>query len=79
MERDFARWPKYKNAYLLAFGKMLDRRVERHLKDPSRPVWKSNGQVVEYATPMDVFNWWMEYDVLPGQMTFDDYEGEEEV
>lgn len=79
MERDFARWPKYKNAYLLAFGKMLDRRMERHLKDPSRPVWKANGQVVEYATPMDVFNWWMEYDVLPGQITFDDYEGEEEI
>ena len=25
-----------------------------------------------WETPLDVFNWWMEYDILPGQMTFDE-------
>lgn len=73
-ERDFTRWPKYKTAYLLAFEKMLEKRRERHEKDPTRPVWKSNGQDVQNATPEDVFNWWMEYDVLAGQMSFDDFE-----
>jgi len=73
-ERDFNRWPKYKNAYLLAFDKMLEKRKERHEKDPTRPLWRSHGQDVEYATAQDVFNWWMEYDVLDGQMTFDDFD-----
>lgn len=67
-EREFLRWPKYKAMYLRAFEKMITLRKERHRKDPSRPVWKANGQVVEYATSLDVFRWWMEYDVLPGQM-----------
>lgn len=69
-ERDFARWPKYKNAYLLAFGKMLELRKEKN-----RP-FRCGGIAYKDATPQDVFNWWMEYDVLPGQLTFDDYEEE---
>ena len=24
------------------------------------------------TTGLDVFNWWMEYDILPGQMNFDE-------
>lgn len=70
-ERDFARWPKYKAAYLLAFCKMLDLRKEKN-----RP-FRCGGVAYKDATPEDIFNWWMEYDVLPGQMTFDDYEKEE--
>lgn len=67
-EREFLRWPKYKMAYLRAFDKMLERRRERHAADPTRPVWRQNGHDIVDATPMDVFRWWMEYDVLPGQI-----------
>jgi phosphoadenosine phosphosulfate reductase len=67
-EREFARWPKYRNAYLLTFEKMLQART--------RP-FRIGGTDVPYATAQDVFNWWMEYDVLPGQITFDDYEEED--
>lgn len=61
-EFQFARWPKYKNLYLLAFEKLLAERASR-------------GKYVNWASPMDVFNWWMEYDVLPGQIDlFEDME-----
>ncbi len=66
-EREFARWPVYLGNYLRAFGKMIKRREEKGL---------SNGKWGD--TPQDVYNWWMEYDVLPGQMTFDDLELEDE-
>ena len=55
-EREFYRWPKYKRAYIRAFDKMLQVRKESGLTNKD---W-DNG--------MDVFNWWMEYDILPGQM-----------
>ena len=53
-EKEINRWPKYKQHYLKAFEKML---VER----------KRRGKADEWQSPQDVFNWWMEYDVLPGQ------------
>lgn len=56
-EREFLRWPKYKNLYMAAFGRMLKER-ER----------KGKMEWFNMKTPEDVFNWWMEYDVLPGQM-----------
>ena len=56
-EKEFARWPKYKNHYLLAFERML---IERRKKDLK----------TEWQKGKDVFNWWMEYDILPGQMDF---------
>ena len=63
-EQQFARWPKYKKAYLNAFEKML---AERNRK----------GKKTEWMTATDVFNWWMEYDVLPGQYNmFEDAEEE---
>lgn len=52
-EMQFARWPKYKDAYMRAFAKAK--------KD-------------KYPTAQDLYNWWMEYDVLPGQLSFDDME-----
>lgn len=58
-ERQFARWPKYQKAYLDAFQKMLDVRERRGLM---------KGSWAERTTPSDVFRWWMEYDVLPGQI-----------
>lgn len=57
-EKEFARWPKYKTAYLKAFGRMLQERERRGKSNE----WRFG------ATPKDVFNQWMEYDVLPGQM-----------
>lgn len=54
-EREFFEWPKFKAAYLQSFGKMLEERRRRN-----RPT--------TWHTAKDVFNWWMEYDVLPGQI-----------
>lgn len=66
---ELARWPKYKAAYLHAFEKMLEERKRRGKYDGT---WR-------LATARDVFNWWMEYDVLPGQFNlFEDYEEEED-
>ena len=71
-EREFHRWPKYKSAYLRAFGKMIECRKARHEKDPSKPIWRQNGIDIEDPTPTDVYNWWMRYDVLPGQYEMDE-------
>ena len=57
-EREFARWPKYKALYLKAFEKMLEERKRRG----------KNGSTWRLATAEDVFNWWMEYDTIPGQI-----------
>lgn len=63
-EEAFKRWPKYKNLYLLAFKNLLDERAAR-------------GMYLSWQTPEDVFNWWMEYDILPGQIDwFDEIEEE---
>lgn len=58
-EREFARWPKYKAMYLRAFEKMLK---ERKRKGKLDGTWRMG------TGPLDVFNWWMEYDTLPGQI-----------
>lgn len=58
MEREFARYPKYKELYIKAFEKMLKRRKETG-KDDSTGDWIS---------AKDVFNWWVGYDILPGQV-----------
>ncbi len=59
-EAEFQRWPKYKNLYLLAFKHLLEERAAR-------------GQPTSWQTPQDVFNWWMEYDILPGQMEMEGF------
>ena len=59
-EAEFARWPKYKQLYLNAFERMLEERKRR-------------GKESTWATAKDVFRWWMEYDVLPGQTSIEDY------
>lgn len=58
-ETEFARWPRYKMAYLKAFDRMLTERQRRGKLDGS---WRMG------TTAQDVMNWWMEYDILPGQM-----------
>lgn len=60
-EKEFARYPKFKDAYLRAFGRMLEARKAAGKHDEA-----------SWATPIDVFNWWMKYDILPGQMTLED-------
>ena len=62
-EKEFARWPKYKAMYISAFDRMLEERKRRGKMQGS---WRMG------TTGLDVFNWWMEYDILPGQMNFDE-------
>ena len=65
-EAEFARWPKYKQLYLNAFERMLE---ERRRRD------KESAWVTEnWTTAEDVFRWWMEYDVLPGQTSMEDFQ-----
>lgn len=66
-EKEFARWPKYKRGYLRAFAKMVKAREEKGLSTARLPD----------ATA--VFNWWMEYDTIPGQIDLlaEEYEEEE--
>lgn len=59
--KEFAHWPGYQKLYIKAFDKMVAERKARNL-----PTDWSNGE--------DVFHWWMEDGVLPGQMSLDDLE-----
>lgn len=58
-EREFLRWPQYKQLYINAFDRMLEERKKRGKMDGS---WRAG------TTGVDIFNWWMEYDILPGQI-----------
>lgn len=60
---EFYVFPKFQDAYIRAFDKML---AVRKLagKDDSTGKWKSAS---------DVFLWWMEDDNVEGQMSFDDF------
>ena len=62
-EKEFARWTKYKGLYISAFDRML---AERKRRGKMQGSWRMG------TTGLDVFNWWMEYDILPGQMNFDE-------
>lgn len=59
---EFARYPRIKAAYIRAFDKMLSIRLERGLETYS---WQSG---------VDVFHWWMEDGVLPGQEVLGGFE-----
>lgn len=58
---EFARYPRIKAAYIRAFDRMLEERRKRSL--PSQ--WQSG---------VDVFHWWMEDGVLPGQEVLGGFE-----
>lgn len=58
---EFLRWPKYKNLYMQAFDKMLQERKQRGLNS------------FGWFTAVDVFNWWMESDILPGQIEMEEF------
>ena len=64
-EAEFLRWPAYRKLYI----KALDRMVEQRKHDGLRTEWRDG---------LDAFNWWMEYDVLPGQIDLlEDYNGQQ--
>jgi phosphoadenosine phosphosulfate reductase len=65
---EFARYPQYRDAYIRAFDKMLEERQRRG---------KMVGTWNEGTTGKDVYHWWMEDGILPGQLEFDDLEAEE--
>lgn len=58
--KEFRRWPKYMELYISAFDRMLEQR-------------KVKGKPTVWQTGRDVFNWWMESDVLPGQIDISTY------
>lgn len=61
-QMEFAQFPKYKKNYIFAFERMLQ---ERQRLNKEKNFWK---------TGEDVFHWWMDDGVLPGQLSFDDME-----
>lgn len=58
---EFGRYPTYQHAYIRAFDRMLEERAARGKLDGS---WRAG------TTGEDVFRWWMQDDVLPGQIEF---------
>lgn len=63
---EFARYPRIKAAYIRAFDRMLDERRRRGKMDG--PIFRMGD------TGVDVFHWWMEDGVLPGQEVLDGFE-----
>ena len=57
-EKEFGDFPTYKNAYMSAFDRMIQKRA----KDGLKTVWKSG---------KECFDWWMEDTTIPGQLSFD--------
>lgn len=49
MEKEFARWPKYKNAYIRAFDRCVKKRIADGLT--------TNG--AKWTTGQEMFDWWM--------------------
>ena len=63
--KEFALFPKFENMYKMAFRNML---LER----------KRRGKPVKWHDAQEVFDWWMESDTIPGQITLDDWVKEHE-
>lgn len=61
---EFERYQKIKLAYIRAFDRMLEERLRRG---------KMTGGMRWGETGLDVFNWWMENDVLPGQEVLEEF------
>ena len=60
--KEFARYPKFRQMYINAFERMLNECKKRG-KNPE--TWHSG---------VDVFHWWMEDGVLPGQFEIEEDE-----
>jgi 3'-phosphoadenosine 5'-phosphosulfate sulfotransferase (PAPS reductase)/FAD synthetase len=61
---EFARYPKIKAAYIRAFDRMLEE-LRRRNQGAVSGTWN---------TGVDVFHWWLEDGVLPGQEVLDGFE-----
>lgn len=61
----FARYPAYERMYIRAFDRMLEERNARGKIDSS---WRMG------TTGKDVFHWWMEDGILPGQVALEEME-----
>lgn len=57
---EFAMFPKYKELYISAFDRMIK-------------VRNAEGRQTEWQNGVDVFHWWMEDGVLPGQIEMEAY------
>lgn len=57
---EFAMFPKYKELYISAFDRMIK-------------VRNAEGRQTEWQNGVDVFHWWMEDGVLPGQIEMEEY------
>lgn len=68
-QKEFARYPKFQQNYILAFDRMLK---ERERRGKMRGSWNVG------TTGEDVFHWWMEDGVLPGQTEMEDLLDESE-
>lgn len=62
---EFARWPKYKAAYLRAFEKMIQEREKRGKIDGT---WRIG------TDPLEIFHWWMQDGVMPGQFVMEEFD-----
>ena len=71
--RELERYPKYKENYIKAFDRMLEKRRAKGKMDV-------DGQVGlhRWVDGEAVYRWWIQDDTIPGQMTFEDYEDEED-
>lgn len=63
--KEFADFPKYKDAYIRAFGRMLE-------------AIHAAGKATKWHSAEDVFLWWMEDDNIPGQMELEEFLEEEQ-
>lgn len=62
---EFAQYPTYKKAFIAAFDRMIEERKKRG---------KMEGDMRMGYTGIDVFHWWMEDGILPGQTVLPGFE-----
>lgn len=67
---EFAKYPKFKAMYIRAFDKMMAERIRRNR---TQGTWRIG------TTGRDIYHWWMEDGVYPGQITFEDIDEDLEV
>lgn len=70
--RELEMYPKYKENYIKAFDRMLERRRASGKDDITGKVG-----LHKWVNGEAVYRWWIMDDTIPGQMTIDDYLNEE--
>lgn len=69
--RELEMYPKYKENYIKAFDRMLEKRRAKGKMDIDGRVG-----LHRWVDGEAVYRWWVQDDTIPGQMTFEDYEDE---